>query len=293
VTDDDTRWQRLTAQFSGVGSTAPVWEALDLVLDTDRYLNMGYSPWYLPHAVGSSQARLGLYLGRAVALEQGYTAGADLLDVGCGRGGPTVALADRFGFDVTGVDLVAHNVALARTNAARAGVDAAFCTGDARRLPVTTDAVDACTVVDAAQYVADVESLYAELARVTRPGGAVAVSDLALRDGGAAGVDRQAAIEAFADAWDMAVPRPLSATRAAVADASLDRRRIEDVTANSVGRFGFWADLFLALLDTSVGPVAERVLGVAGVDLDAVETQVAATRPALPHLRHVVVVARA
>lgn len=284
------RDRRLIAQFSGTGETAPVWEAFALLFDTDRFLNMGYSPWYLPHAVGSSQDRLARYMGRQVALELGYSAGVSLLDAGCGRGGPTLTLARRFGFDVTGVDLVAHNVEVARENAAESAVDAEFCVGDVRQLPVATDAVEAAVVVDAAQYVAEMDDLFAELSRVTAPGGVVAVSDLALAEG--LDTDQRAAVERFADAWDMAVPQEVAATRTDAEEAGLTALRIEDVTAHSVGRFGVWADLFLAAERTPLGSLGERVLGRAGVDLPAVRRQVEATRPALPHLRHVVVVGR-
>lgn len=279
------RTARLVAQFSGEGDAAPIWEAFALLFDTERYLNMGYSPWYLPHAIGSSQDRLGRYLGRRVALELGYSAGATLLDVGCGRGGPTLALARGFGFDVTGVDLVGHNVELARRNAESEGVEADFCVGDARRLPIRGNAVDASVVVDAAQYVAELEALFSELVRVTD--GVVAVSDLAVEPG-----HDRAAVERFADAWDMAVPQPVDAIRADARAAGLDAIAITDITDNSVGRFDFWADLFLGLTATPLGSVATRPLSRVGVDLDGVRKQVEATRPALDSLRHVVVVGR-
>ncbi|MEF8979814.1 MAG: methyltransferase domain-containing protein [Haloarculaceae archaeon] len=293
---DRARYDRLRAQFGvGDGSSddgtdadaTAVWNAFDLILDTDRFLNLGYSPWYLPHAVGSSQGRLARQLGRRIALRLGHSAGVPLLDVGCGRGGPSVVLAREFGYDVTGVDLVDHNVSRALSNAEEVGVEAAFLVGDAPQLPVATDSVRACVVVDAAPYVADKRGLVSELARVVEPGGVVAVSDLLRTDE----VDSMA-VERFIDAWDMAPLATLADYRDMVPDAGFVATRYEDVTDHSVGRFGFWADLFLALAGTPIGGAAESLLGDRGIDLDAVVGQVEATRPALPELRHYVVTAR-
>ena len=289
---DDGRVRRLVAQFSGSGENAAIWNAFALLLPTEQFLNMGYSPWYLPHAVGSSQRRLGQYLGRRVALELGYSAGAQLLDVGCGRGGPTVDLVRQFGFDVTGVDLVPHNVTLARQNAREAGVDADFCVGDARDLPVESDAVDACVVVDAAQYVTEMDALLRELQRVTRPGGVVVVSDLARRDSTGEETDSADAVARFADAWDMATPRPLAALRDDARAAGLESLDVTDITQHSVGRFDFWTGLYLAAESTPLSSLARPLLARAGVDLDAVTRQVQATHPALPQLRHVVLTGR-
>lgn len=284
---DAGRLERLVAQFSGSGENAAIWDAFALLLPTDSFLNMGYSPWYLPHAVGSSQRRLGQFLGRRVALELGYSAGATLLDVGCGRGGPTIDLARQFGFDVTGIDLVAHNVSLARANAREAGVDADFCVGDARDLPVESDTADACVVVDAAQYVTEMDALLTELHRVTRPGGVVVVSDLVRQE--SADVET---VARFAEAWDMATPRPLTALRADARTAGLTDIEVTDITANSVGRFDFWTGLYLRAERTPLSGLARPLFTRAGVDLDAVTRQIEATHPALPQLGHVVLVGR-
>lgn len=288
MTDRD-RADRLRAQFGGNddSDSAAIWEAFALLLDTEHFLNLGYSPWYLPHAVGSSQRRMTLQLGRRLGHRLGYTAGVSLLDVGCGRGGPSVDLVRNFGFDVTGIDLVDHNVALARRNAAAAGVDAAFLTGSATRLPIASDSVQACVLVDAAPYVGDKRALLSELARVLEPGGVLALSDLLQ------GSDADsAAVKRFTETWDMGSLATLDDYREAVRESGFVARRYEDVTPHSVGRLGFWADLFLALEQTSLRTVADTLLGRAGVDLDAVTEQVRATRPALGDLRHYVVTAR-
>jgi ubiquinone/menaquinone biosynthesis C-methylase UbiE len=69
-------------------------------------------------------------------------AGARILDIGCGTGRHTVALAQR-GYRMTGVDLSAAMLAQAQARAAQAGVDIAWVHGDATRVdfPAQFDAV--------------------------------------------------------------------------------------------------------------------------------------------------------
>ncbi|WP_311173242.1 SAM-dependent methyltransferase [Halobellus ordinarius] len=102
--------KRVTDQFSYRGERAGIWRAFDLLLDTDEFLNLGYSEWYQPHVVGSSQRRLVGEVGSRVASYLPATDGIRFLGVGCGRGGPAIHLADRFGFSVTGLDLVPYNI---------------------------------------------------------------------------------------------------------------------------------------------------------------------------------------
>ena len=147
--------ERITDQFSYRGDRADVWRAFDLLLDTDAFLNLGYSAWYQSHLVGSSQRRLVTQVGSRVASHLPATDGVRLLDVGCGRGGPAVHLADRFGFRVTGLDLVPYNVARATENARERRVDAEFVVGDATQLPFANGSFAACTAVDALVYLPD------------------------------------------------------------------------------------------------------------------------------------------
>lgn len=281
--------ERLIDQFSYRGSRADVWRAFDRFLETGAYLNLGYSPRYLPHVVGSSQRRLAEVVGEGLATGLGETADRRLLDVGCGRGGPAVVFAEAYGFDVTGVDLVRYNVTAARRNAASAGLDADFVVGDAASLPVATDAVAVATALDALVYVPDVASVFAEVARTLRPGGVVAISDLLAVEPEA---DAAVRLDTFAEAWDM----PALVRRDQYVD-TLERSglvvgTVRDLSPHSVGRFRRWTRLYLALADRAPGLVAT---GLRRWDLDAdrITEQVRAAHGALPHLRHVLVYASA
>lgn len=287
MADQEDFPRRIARQFSDDEDRAAVWRALDLVLDTSAYLNLGYSRWYQSHLVGNPQRRLVDEVGRNLSGRLSQAAGTSLLDVGCGRGGPAVRLARRHGFAVTGIDLVPHNVRLARDNAQAADVPAAFLVGAATHLPVRSESVAACTAIDAPVYVPDKRRFYAELARVLEPGGVAVVSDLVATDG-LAEADR-AAVETFADAWDMPSLPTRSDYRSVVEESALEGVELEDISANSVARFDRWARLFLWVATGPFSGILRRFFASRGVDLDAVIATVRDTMPALPHLRHVVV----
>ena len=105
--------------------------------------------------------------------------GDRVLDVGCGTGADALALARIVapGGEVVGVDASAGVLAAARRAAAAAGCPARFELADAGALPFPDDAFDACRCDRTVQHLPDPSAAVNELARVTRPGGVVAVSE--------------------------------------------------------------------------------------------------------------------
>ena len=287
---------RITDQFSYRGERGDVWGAFDLFLETDAFLNLGYSTWYQSHVVGSCQRRLAAKIGRTLSAHLSSTDGARLLDVGCGRGGPAIYFADAYGFDVTGLDLVPYNVARARENARDRNVtrdrrvDAEFVVGDATRLPIASGSMTACTAVDALVYVPEREAVLAEFADALQPGGVVVLSDLVVRRD--ASDDARDRVARFAEAWDMPQLGTVRAHERALTDAGLEVIALENLTANSVGRFRTWTTLFLALYATPAGRLVDRVLERRNLDPTAIVEQIRRAHDALPDLRHALVVAR-
>jgi ubiquinone/menaquinone biosynthesis C-methylase UbiE len=86
-----------------------------------------------------------------------------VLDVGCGIG----SLEERF--ERSGIVGVDRSEAMVRT--ARERASARFLRGDARSLPVATDAVDAVVFVATLSFVLDLDSTLSEAIRVLDPGG--------------------------------------------------------------------------------------------------------------------------
>lgn len=279
--------ERITEQFSYQGEHADIWRGFDTILNTQEFLNLGYSKWYQPHFLGSSQLRLTRKIGTELAERLPTTDSLRLLDIGCGRGGPSLYLADTHGFDVTGIDLVPYNVAVARENAAVRDVSPEFIVGDASRLPFNAGTFPVCTAIDSVVYLSDKRAFFEEVATVLHANSLVVVSDLVMADdvNGAA----EAAVETFADAWDMPPLLPLQTYRSAIERAGLTVRGITDITPNSVGRLWKWTRLYLALTTGLTGHATDRLLQHRDIDLGRITDQVRRSHAALPYLRHVII----
>jgi demethylmenaquinone methyltransferase/2-methoxy-6-polyprenyl-1,4-benzoquinol methylase len=100
--------------------------------------------------------------------------GSRVLDVACGTGDLCRQLAAD-GYRPTGVDLSRGMLARARTSAA-------LVLGDALSSPLRSGAFDGAVSGFALRNVVDLSALFAELARVVRPGGRVSLLDMSQPD---------------------------------------------------------------------------------------------------------------
>jgi len=106
----------------------------------------------------------------------GVPAGASLLDVACGSG-QLGLIAARRGARVTGVDIATNSILAARGRAASEGLDARFDEGDAEALPYADASFDVVTSLYGAMFAPRPERVAAELLRVCRPGGTIAMGN--------------------------------------------------------------------------------------------------------------------
>jgi demethylmenaquinone methyltransferase/2-methoxy-6-polyprenyl-1,4-benzoquinol methylase len=105
--------------------------------------------------------------------------GGHVLDVATGTGLVAAELLRR-GFAVTGVDLSPEMLAVARR---RFGDEVELINASAEALPLASESFDHLTVTHVLRYVADPGATLAELARVVRPGGFVALLEFGVPRG--------------------------------------------------------------------------------------------------------------
>lgn len=102
-------------------------------------------------------------------------AGWRVLDVAAGSGNAAIAAA-RLGCEVTGADYVPALLERARERAAAERLPVTFVDGDAEALPFAAGSFDAVLSVVGSMFAPDHAQTAAEIARVCRPGGRVALA---------------------------------------------------------------------------------------------------------------------
>jgi arsenite methyltransferase len=162
-------------------------------------------------------ASLGCGVPTAVAdLHEGET----VLDLGSGAGADVLISARRVGPSgrAIGLDMTDEMLALARANAAAAGVESVeFVQGYLEAIPLPDASVDVVISNCVINLAADKRVVLAEAARVLRPGGRFAVSDVIADD------DMDAATRADMQQWTGCIAGALTAAefRDALAAAGL------------------------------------------------------------------------
>ena len=152
-----------------------------------------FDDWYASKATTPSVAEVtNRHMGLPAGLDAGVVAaeaipeliaglglkpGGTLLDLACGRGGYGLLIAGETGARLVGVDFSAQALAEARAQATRLGVtDAEFRLGEITASGLRDDSADAVLCTDSIQFPDDPPAAYAEIRRVLRPGGRVALT---------------------------------------------------------------------------------------------------------------------
>jgi ubiquinone/menaquinone biosynthesis C-methylase UbiE len=109
-----------------------------------------------------------------------------VLDIGCGIGGPARYFANVFGCRVSGIDLTQEYVDVAAMLTERCGLDdrVEFKCANAIDLPFDDASFDAAFCLNVTMNIENRTGFYAEVARILKPGGQFALSELGRGIGG-------------------------------------------------------------------------------------------------------------
>ncbi len=108
------------------------------------------------------------------------TVGANVIDLGCGVGGPARCLAAEYGCCVTGIDLTPEYIELAELLAAGCQMSdqLLFKVADALKMPFRNEVFDLAWSQNVSMNVKDKHNFYGETKRILKPGGRLVTSDI-------------------------------------------------------------------------------------------------------------------
>lgn len=115
----------------------------------------------------------------------GLKEGDEVLDAGCGLGGPARTLAETYGCRVTGIDITPEFCEAAAELNQRVGLGDKIVIREANALalPFGPDAFDVVWTMHVSMNIEDKAELYHQFARVLKPGGRLAFFDLIAGEG--------------------------------------------------------------------------------------------------------------
>jgi ubiquinone/menaquinone biosynthesis C-methylase UbiE len=167
---------------------------------------------------------------RELAAKLGPVDGLRAVDVGCGIGGTSRHLAAEHGCRVTGIDLTEEYCRVATMLSERVGLASKteFRQASALEMPFDDANFDLAWTEHVQMNIADKRSLYAEIARVLKPGGRLLFHDIFQGSGG----DPRFPVPWAPDASISFLIEP-DAVRELLASVGLRERHWEDTTAVS------------------------------------------------------------
>ncbi|HEX2179613.1 MAG TPA: methyltransferase domain-containing protein [Actinomycetota bacterium] len=186
---------------------------------------------------------LGFRATTGLADAAGLKGGEEVLDVGCGLGGPARTLASVYGCRVTGVDITAEYCDAAAELNRRVGLQDRIVIQEANALalPFEDRTFDVVWTMHVSMNIADKATLYDQFARVLKPGGKLAFFDLLSGEG------EVHFPMPWADEPSISHLASVDETRLLLSTAGLHVELWEDVTAEG-------AEFFSGLVKSPLGP---------------------------------------
>jgi SAM-dependent methyltransferase len=167
------------------------------------------------------------------------SAGAHVLEVASGSGGPALYLAERFKCHITGLDINEEGIKTANQSALDAGLtNAAFQFADVnQRLPFDDETFDAIMCIDSMNHFRDRPGVLREYRRVLRTGRRILFTDPVVITGPVSNEELAAR-----SSIGFFIFIPLEMTKQYITRAGFNLLRCEDVTGNIELTSGRWHD---------------------------------------------------
>jgi len=142
------------------------------VADSSFFLNYGYLPTDSNNE-SAFDIRAGTFNANSVRLVLEVVGPVDLNDrtiveIGCGRGGNSALVAEKFSGQVIGIDMSSEAIAFCSRAHAKHGID--FKVGDALKLPLADESCDAVLNVESSHSYGNLPKFLNEVRRISRSG---------------------------------------------------------------------------------------------------------------------------
>ena len=150
---------------------------IDTVTAHNGFANLGWLP---PDDANSTYANAQQNLVRFVSDKLKTGSGKQILEVGCGMGGPARYAAKRLGTNVTGLELLPEQIEAGKQVADGDEEKATFVQGSAEAMPFPSNSFDGVYSIESAFHYPDKSKFVREAARVAKFGTRIVVADIVL-----------------------------------------------------------------------------------------------------------------
>jgi ubiquinone/menaquinone biosynthesis C-methylase UbiE len=133
----------------------------------------GFYP--LDESISHKQAQINMMDQVAVALR--LPKESKVLDAGCGEGATAIYLAKKYGFLITGIDLLEESIEIASNNVAESNTSTNFLVGDFNKLPYPDNTFDGIYAIETIVHGSNPKATLKEFKRVLKPKGHLVIAD--------------------------------------------------------------------------------------------------------------------